>query len=300
MKDDDLTHRIHLLKKEKNAVILAHNYQVPEIHDVADVIGDSLELSLKARDTTADILVVCGVRFMAETARILNPTRTVLIPAPDAGCPLADFLTPELILNTRKRYPGAAVVVYINSTASCKAVADIICTSGNAVRVVRSLPNRQILFGPDANLAGYVSRQLPDKEIIALPPEGHCYVHTGFTLDDVSSVRARGGKIIAHPECPAPIQEQADHVISTGKMAEVAAGTGPWHIFTEKGMVDRLQEILPEQVFLGKEDAICADMKKITLQELLSCLEHLSGEVTIDPAILAPARQALDRMLAVP
>ena len=183
---------IRALKSRKNAVILAHNYQPMEIQALADVVGDSLELAVKAKETGADLIVVCGVRFMAETAKILNPNRKVVIPVEDAGCPLADFLTPDLIREAKERYPDAAVVVYVNSTAESKALADITCTSANAVRVVASLQNDEILFGPDANLAAYVQRELPDKRIIPLPPGGHCYVHTGFSLADVEAARKRG------------------------------------------------------------------------------------------------------------
>ncbi|NLV25977.1 MAG: quinolinate synthase NadA [Methanomicrobiales archaeon] len=288
------------LKTERKALILAHNYQLPEIHAVADVIGDSLELALAARKATEPVLVICGVRFMAETAHILNPDRTVLIPNLDAGCPLADFLTPDIILETKKHYPEAAVVVYINSTAACKAVADSVCTSGNAVRIVSSFPNRQVIFGPDTNLASYVQSALPEKEIIPIPEGGHCYVHMEFSPEDIVEVKTTGASVIAHPECPEEVRRHADYIASTGKMVEIAKTGDSWYICTESGMLERLYELCPDQSFIGNEDAICADMKKITLQELMTCLRDLSGTVQVPPEIMAGARKSLEYMLSVP
>jgi len=288
------------LKSEKNALILAHNYQLPEIHAVADIVGDSLELALAARNATEPVLVLCGVRFMAETAHILNPEKKVLLPSPDAGCPLADYLTPGMILEAKGKYPDAAVVVYINSTAECKAVSDSVCTSGNAVRIVKSLKQRRIIFGPDTNLASYVQSALPDKEIIPIPEGGHCYVHVKFDTEDLKEVKAAGIPIMVHPECPASIRAYADHVTSTGKMADIARTGSAWYICTEVGMLDRLKELCPDQSFIGLEEAVCADMKKITLQELISCLRNLSGEVTVPPEVMEGAKRALEYMISVP
>lgn len=288
------------LKSERKALVLAHNYQLPEIHAVSDVIGDSLELALAARKATEPILVLCGVRFMAETAHILNSDKLVLMPSTDAGCPLADFLTPEIIMQAKKQYPDAAVVVYINSTAACKAVSDSVCTSGNAVRIVSSLPNRQIIFGPDTNLASYVQSVLPEKEIIPIPEGGHCYVHTCFDAADLAEVKASGISIIAHPECPRETRAYADFIASTSKMVEIAKTGNAWYICTETGMLDRLCALCPDQSFIGNEDAICADMKKTTLKELLSCLRDLTGEVQVLPDVMAGARKSLDYMLSIP
>ena len=290
---------IRALKAEKNAVVMAHNYQPMEIQGLADVVGDSLELAVKAKETAADLIVVCGVRFMAETAKILNPERRVVIPVEDAGCPLADFLTPDLIREARERYPGAAVVVYVNSTAESKALADITCTSANAVSVVASLPEETILFGPDANLAAYVQRQLPQKTIIPVPPGGHCYVHAGFTLADVEAARAMGGRIVCHPECPPQVQQQADLIASTGGMVRGAAGDEPWSVFTERDMVSRLRVLYPGRVFYEKPEAVCADMKKISLADLRRALESGEHEVVLPGDIMDRARQAIERMLAV-
>ena len=287
------------LKKERDAIILAHNYQPPEIQDLADFVGDSLELAIQAKNTRNKTIVLCGVMFMAETAKLLNPDRTVLIPSKDAGCPLASYLTPDIIQKARDVYPGAPVVVYINSTAACKAVADITCTSGNAVSVVSSLPDDTILFGPDANLAGYVQRQLPDKTIIPIPPDGHCYVHTGFTTADARMAKEQGGKIICHPECRADVQELSDSIASTGGMTRMTGNGGPWHVFTERDMVCRLRLLNPEQVYYETEKAVCIDMKKITPEKLLFSLEHTAFQVTIPPLYINPARNAIEKMLAV-
>ncbi|MDN7012216.1 quinolinate synthase NadA [Methanoculleus sp. FWC-SCC3] len=292
---------IRALKTEKNAVIMAHNYQPMEIQALADVVGDSLELAVKAKETAADLIVVCGVRFMAETAKILNPDRKVVLPVEDAGCPLADFLTPDLILEAKEQYPDAAVVVYVNSTAESKALADITCTSANAVRVVASLPNDTILFGPDSNLAAYVQRELPEKTIIPLPPGGHCYVHMGFTLADVEAARKKGGTIVCHPECPPEIQEQADRIASTAGMIRAAAAGGdePWWVFTEREMASRLRVLYPGRVFYENPEAVCADMKEISIADLHHALESEEHEVVLPPEVMDRARRAIERMITV-
>lgn len=291
---------IRALKVRKNAVVMAHNYQPLEIQAFADVVGDSLELAVKAKETGADLIVVCGVRFMAETAKILNPNRKVVIPVEDAGCPLADFLTPHLIREAKERYPDAAVVVYVNSTAESKALADITCTSANAVQVVRSLPNDTILFGPDANLAAYVQREVPEKTIVPVPPGGHCYVHTGFTLADVEAAKKKGGMIVCHPECLPEVQDQADMIASTGGMVRGAAGGDePWSVFTEREMVSRLRVLYPGRVFYEKPEAVCADMKKISPADLRQALERGEHEVVLPREVMDRARRAIERMIAV-
>jgi len=291
---------IRALKTQKNAIIMAHNYQPLEIQALADVVGDSLELAVKAKEAEADLIVICGVRFMAETAKILNPERKVIIPVLDAGCPLADFLTPDMIREAKKQHPDAAVVVYANSTAESKALADIVCTSANAVKVAASLPNDTILFGPDSNLAAYVQRELPDKTIIPLPPGGHCYVHTGFTLVDVEAARRKGGVIICHPECPPEIQERSDLIASTGGMVRGAAGEGePWSVFTEREMVSRLRVLYPGRIFYEKPEAICVDMKKISLDDLRQALEREEHEIILSREVMDRARLAIERMIAV-
>ncbi len=291
--------KINKAKGALHAKILAHNYQIPEVHAVADVIGDSLELALAARDTDAEVLIVCGVRFMAETAKLLNPEKRVFIPVPDAGCPLADYLTPELIQESRLRYPDAAVVVYVNSSATCKAAADIVCTSGNAVTVVKSLPQSRIIFGPDANLASYVREQVPEKEIIPIPADGHCYVHQEFSLDDIRSARQIGGTILAHPECPEIIRHHADIVASTGRMIRIIKKNDEqvWHIFTEEAMVMRLRSLFLDKEFHSVQSAVCRDMRKTTIEDIIRCLDGLQGEIFLDQDSAEYARRSLDRML---
>lgn len=294
--------RILSLKKSKDAVILAHNYQRPEIQDIADIVGDSYELARGASRTSSAIIVFCGVLFMAETAKILNPEKKVLIPVRDAACPLADHLTPEIIENAKKRYPGAPVVLYINSTAACKSHADVICTSANAVKVVKSLPETEVIVGPDANLAAYIQDMIPDKKIIAIPPGGHCYVHECFSLKDLELARTRGGTIICHPECRPEIQHGSDMVASTGGMIRAVQeqeGEGKWNILTEREMGYRLKKLYPDHIFNVREDAICKDMKKTTLANLQSSLEKEQFEVIVPPDVMEKARGAIERMLVI-
>lgn len=294
--------RIISLKKAKDAVILAHNYQRPEIQDIADIVGDSYELAREASRTSSSIIVFCGVLFMAETAKILNPEKKVLIPVRDAVCPLADHLTPEMIEAAKERYPGAAVVLYINSTAACKAHADVICTSANAVIIVKSIPEREVIVGPDANLAAYIQSMIPEKKIIAIPQGGHCYVHDYFSLKDLEVARARGGTIICHPECRPEIQQGSDMVASTGGMIRAVHEQehgSMWNILTEREMGYRLKTLYPDHTFNIKDDAICVDMKKTTLTNLLASLEKEQFEVIIPSDIMEKARGALERMLVI-
>lgn len=297
-----LERRIVALKKERHAIILAHNYQRPEIQDIADFVGDSYELARTARETEEPVIVFCGVLFMAETAKILNPGKKVLIPDKDATCPLADQLKPEMIRNARASHPDAPVVLYINSTAECKAYADVICTSANAVKVVRSLPGRDVIVGPDANLAAYIQSEVPEKRIIAIPPEGHCYVHDCFTPLDIAEARKRGGIVVCHPECRPEIQRQSDLVASTGGMVRLVGAqqeSRTWNILTEKEMAYRLKTLYPGHIFHVKETAVCEDMKKTTLESLLASLEHDQYEVSLPPEIMVKARGAIERMLVI-
>jgi len=290
---------IQELKVARNALILAHNYQPGEIQDSADIVGDSLELAIKAAGATEPVLVICGVRFMAETAKILSPEKTVLIPSPDAGCPLSDFLTPGMIHTARKEHPGAAVVVYVNSSAEVKAAADITCTSANAEAVVRSLNAETILFGPDANLASFVQKQVPEKRIIPLPAEGHCYVHTAFTGDQIREARAKGWRIVCHPECSPKIQSDSDLIASTGGMVRHAPECDEWFICTEREMGYRLKKLHPDRHFHVDQNAICKDMKKTSIRDLHRSLRDGFSEVEIPDEIAVPARKAVGAMMAV-
>ncbi len=289
--------KIEKLKREKNAVILAHNYQRGEVQDIADFVGDSLELARKATGIDAKIIVFAGVDFMAETAKILNPDKKVLIPSKIATCEMAKFLTPEMVDEYRRRYPDAKVVLYVNSTAACKAKADITSTSANAVKVVNSLDAETILFGPDANLAYYVSKHT-DKKIIPLPPNGHCYVHTNI---DVKSIR-RDGVLMVHPECPPEVQEIADVIASTGGMVKYVATSDAkrFIVATERDMVERLRREYPDREFIPAwENAICLGMKQITLEKVYRSLKEEVYEVNVPEDIARKARRAIERMLEV-
>jgi quinolinate synthase len=290
---------IKTLKKKRDAVILAHNYQLPEIQDVADFIGDSLELAIRAKETDAATIVFCGVDFMAETAKILCPEKTVLLPVRDATCPLANYLDAGMLTRAKQLHPGVPVVLYINSTAESKAYADIVCTSANAVKVVKSLTSNEVMVGPDANLAAYIQDQIPEKKIIAVPPEGHCYVHECFSVEDVREARARGGMIICHPECRPEIQKDSDIIASTGGMVRAAPQGEVWNIFTEKGMAYRLKTLFPEKTFYVKEEAICEDMKKTTFDDLVLSLEKNQYKIELPPEIMDAARKAIERMIEI-
>jgi quinolinate synthase len=287
------------LKEERNAVVLAHNYQVPAVQDVADFVGDSLELAIRAKDTDADVIVLCGVDFMAETAQILNPKKTVLLPAREASCPLAQALTPEMIREARSSHPGAAVVVYVNSTAECKAAADITCTSANAVDVVRSLDEDVVFVGPDANLASYVRGQVPEKTVLPLPADGHCLVHLRFTLADVEAGRARGDAVVCHPECSPEVQAASDLVASTGGMVRQAHLHPQWTVLTEEAMTYRLGRVFPDAAFHAVAGTECADMKMTTVEDVLMALKNGEHRVAVDEAVAAGARRAIERMIAL-
>jgi quinolinate synthase len=291
--------RIMALKKVRDAVILAHNYQRPEVQDIADFVGDSLELAIQAKNALRQVIVLCGVDFMAETAKILNPAKTVLLPVREATCPMARQLTPSMIQEARAEHPDASVVLYVNSTAESKAYADVVCTSANAVKVVRSVQSEVVLFGPDCNLASYVQEHIPEKRIIPLPPGGHCYVHTGFSLRDIEEARKRGGTIICHPECLPEVQHESDVIASTGGMVHAAPDDELWNVLTEREMGFRLKTLYPQKTFYTKDEAVCEDMKKTTLEDVYRSLDALQYEILLDPEIMARARVAIDRMIAI-
>lgn len=291
--------QIKKLAAEKNAVILAHNYQPPEIQDVADICGDSLELARLAKEAKESTLVLCGVYFMAETAKILSPEKTVLIPRPEAGCPLADQPTPEIVRQAKAANPGSPFVVYVNSNAATKAECDITCTSANAAAVAASLPEKKILFGPDANLAGWVQRQLPDKEIIPVPADGGCPTHHNFTVRDVESARRAypDATIICHPECSAAVQQACDLVGSTGYMVRNCGSADEWVILTEKGIVHPLEKRYPDTVFHVMDTAVCPNMKLIELSDLYVTLRDGVYPVQVADHIAGKARMAIEKMI---
>ena len=294
--------QIKRLKKEKNAIILAHYYQTGDILEIADMVGDSYGLSKKAKENDADMIVFCGVRFMAESAKILSPDKKVLLPAQGAGCPMADMVTPKDIRQLRERYPSAAVVCYVNSTSEVKAESDVCVTSSNAVKVVRSLPESQIVFVPDQNLARYVAGQLPEKEII--PFDGYCRVHHQVDKKDVSEAKAAlpDALLLVHPECVQAVVEEADFVGSTAQIIQYAKQSDhkKFIIGTEMGILHVLKKENPDKEFyLLTPKLLCANMKKTKINDVLDALKYEQYEISLDKDIMDRAKKSLDRMLMV-
>ena len=288
------------LKKERNAVILAHNYQTPEIfHGVADIVGDSLALAREAAKVEADIIVLCGVHFMAETAKLLNPDKMVLIPDAGAGCSLAESITGADVRALRAKYPGVPVVTYVNTSADVKAESDVCCTSGNAVQVVESLGVPRVIFIPDEYLAQNVAAQT-GVEIITW--HGRCEVHERFSVQDIAKVRAKtpGIQVLVHPECSPEVVAAADFAGSTAAMIDYVGKKRPAQValITECSMSDNVAVQYPELEFI-RPCQMCPHMKKITLANIRRSLEMLKDEVTLDPATAARARASVERMLAV-
>ena len=314
---DALAERIRRRKEELNAVILGHNYQRVEIQAVSDYLGDSLGLSQQAAATEADVIVFCGVHFMAETAKILSPQKTVLMPDLHAGCPMADFVTADSLRRLKAKYPGAAVVAYVNSTAAVKAESDICCTSSNAVRIVESIPrDRTILFVPDKNLAAYVAEKTGRPLVVAgretpeitqqtdpapvIAWDGYCYVHDDLVLDELADAKRANpaAKVIIHPEARRDLLDQADYVASTADMVHIAESHDEVIIGTERGLIDRLQQRFPQKKIIPlSRAAICGNMKMNTLAKLAWCLEHGQYEVELDENIRLRAERALRGML---
>ena len=301
MEEKDLIERIKTLKKEKNAVLLAHVYQRPEIYNVADFIGDSYGLSKKATETTAELIVFCGVDFMAESAYILNPDKTVLIPTRLANCPMAAMVDVVGLRKLKAKYPKSAVVSYVNTTADVKAESDICCTSANAVKVVNSLEEDTVIFVPDSNLAHYVMRHTKKKII---PWNGWCYVHNKFSPEGVRRAKAMhvNAKVLVHPECISEVVNLADEVCSTTGMIDYVKQSPDktFIIATEIGVVKRLKLMFPEKVFFQAPPVgTCIQMKKTTLKLVLDSLEKEQFKVTVPEDIRVRAKKALDRMLNV-
>jgi len=288
------------LKRQLNAVILAHNYQTPEIfHCVADIVGDSLALARGAMTVEADVIVMAGVHFMAETAKLLNPAKTVLIPDQEAGCSLAESITPADVQLMRERHPGVPIVTYVNTSAAVKAASDICCTSGNAKRVVESLGVDRVIMLPDEYLAQNVAAET-NVSIIAW--SGHCEVHERFTRQDVQQLRRDhpGVTILAHPECPPSVVAEADFAGSTAALSDYVAARRPSRVvlLTECSMSDNIAVHYPDLDFI-RPCNLCPHMKRITLANIRTALEEMRHEVTIDPTVAEPARRAVERMLAV-
>ena len=294
-----LADKIAELKKKHNAVILAHNYQLGEVQDIADLVGDSLELSQNAAETRADVLVFCGVHFMAETASILSPDKTVILPDLAAGCPMADMINADDLRRLKSEHPNAVTVCYVNTSAEVKAESDVCCTSANAVKVVQKLNAAEIIFVPDKYLGAYVSRQT-GKEMILWP--GYCPTHARIQAEDIRRLRQLypQADIMVHPECRPEVSEMADYVLSTGGMVRHARNTRSKEIVvaTEIGIIHRLKKENPGKTFIPvSEQAICPRMKLITLENIFWSLEDLSPVVRVPGDIRVKARRAVDRML---
>ncbi len=295
----EIISEIKKIAADKKAVILAHNYQRPEIQDIADFTGDSLELSRLASKTDAEIIVFCGVHFMAESAAILSPDKKVLLPDPNAGCPMADMVEPGGVIEFKKQHPGAKVVTYINSSAAVKEVSDVICTSSNAVKIVERIDSDEIIFIPDRNLASFVQRST-NKKII--PWDGFCPTHENLTVSEVIEIKKKhpDAYVMAHPECIYEIADLADGVFSTGGMIEFVKATDRKKIIvcTEIGMIHRLKKAAPHIEYISAASSlVCPNMKKITLEKLLSSLIEEKTHIVVDEKTAEGARKALQKML---
>jgi len=297
-----LADKILDLKKKRRAVILAHNYQPAEIQMLADFCGDSLGLSIEASKTEAEVIVFCGVRFMAETAAILSPTKTVLLPEPEAGCPMADMITADQLRGLKAEHPGALVVCYVNSTAEVKAESDYCCTSANAVELVRRLPkDRPILFVPDQNLGQYTAGQT-GRALILWP--GYCRSHVVISDEDIRAAKSRypDAVVMVHPECTEPVRRLADQVLSTGQMLKFVRHSlaKRFVVGTETGILYALRKENPEAEYIPASDkAVCPNMKKITAEKLLWSLEDGTYRVTVQEDVASRARKSLQRMMEV-
>ena len=297
-----LIEKIEQLKEQRNAVILAHNYQPGQIQDIADFCGDSLGLSIQASETDADVIVFCGVQFMAETAAILSPQKTVLLPDTHAGCPMADMITAKQLIGLKKEHPEAIVVCYVNSTAEVKAESDYCCTSSNAVEIVKSLPqDRKIIFVPDRHLGQHVADRT-GRDIVLWP--GYCTTHMMITEDDVEDAKERhgGAVVMAHPECNEPVKLLADELLSTGQMLNFAKSSSAdqFIVATETGILHTLKKQNPDkEFFAASKRAVCPNMKKITLEKIVWSLEDMKYEITVSESIREKAKKALDRMVEV-
>lgn len=299
--------RINQLKEKHNAIILAHYYQVGEIQAIADMVGDSFGLSKESAETDADVIVFCGVMFMAESAKILSPKKTVILPNMDAGCPMADMITAADVLKLRAQYPDAAFVCYVNTNADVKAECDVCCTSSNAVNIVNSLEEKQIVFLPDKNLGRYVAQQTPDKEIITI--NGYCLVHNRIQEEEIISIKNQhpDAPFLVHPECTEPVIAHADFVGSTAQILKKAHELPDKKIIigTEEGILYKLREQSPDKEFIiASSNFVCRNMKKTTLEDVLNSLEQLETRnqdnvIELDADIIKRSKITLDRMLEI-
>ncbi len=303
MNQEALQQRIRQLARERNALLIAHNYQRDEVQAVADFTGDSLALSLEAARTEREVIVFCGVHFMAESAAILAPEKTVLLPRPDSGCPMADMVTAEGLKALKEAHPDATVVTYVNSSAAVKAESDICCTSSNAISVARSLPAKKLMMVPDRNLGRYIARQVPEKDYIFW--EGYCPTHDRLKTEEIIKAKADhpGALFMAHPECRPEILDLADHICSTSGMYDFARNHSAttFIVGTEEGILWRLRKENPDKTFIiPSRGLICPNMKLTSLEDILKSLQTLEPRITVPEPIRLRALTALERMLAVP
>ena len=303
MNQETLKQQIKQLAAEKNALLIAHNYERDEIQEIADVTGDSLALSIEAAKTDKQVIVFCGVHFMAESAAILAPEKTVLLPRADAGCPMADMVTAKGLRKLKQQHPDATVVTYVNSSAEVKAESDICCTSSNAISVARSVEAKKLLLVPDRNLGRYIAKQVPEKECIFW--EGYCPTHDQLKIEEIKQAKADhpDALFMVHPECQPEILELADHICSTSGMYEYTAQSSAkkFIVGTENGILWRLKKENPDKEFIMPSNClVCPDMKLTRLEDVLHCLETMEPQVTVDEDIRVKAKSALDKMLAAP
>jgi quinolinate synthase len=297
----NLAAEIKRLKRDKNAVILAHNYQVPDVQESADFVGDSLELARKASQTEASVIVFAGVDFMAETAKILNPGKRVFLTSKDALCPMAAMLSKEKLISAKRAHPSAEVVLYVNTSAECKALADCCCTSANAAKIVNSMSAQEILFGPDKNLAYYAQKR-SSKRVFPVPENGYCYVHDIIETPalELAVEKHPHATIIVHPECPPDVQDRADHIASTSGMVRLAKElpAKEFIIGTEVGMLHRLRKENPSKKFFPAfEQGVCRAMKKTSLNDVYLALKEECNEVRLPKKTMERAAGAIQRML---
>jgi quinolinate synthase len=293
--------KINELKKKRNAVILVHNYQRPEVQDIADFLGDSLDLSRRAAETKADTIVFCGVHFMAETAYILNPGKTVLLPDMDSGCPMANMVDAAGLRKLKNENPGVPVVCYINTTAEVKAECDVCCTSANAVKIAGSLKDDKLIFVPDKNLGQFAASKIK-KEVIFW--NGYCPVHVGILKEHLLEAKREhpSAEVLAHPECTPEVTDAADKVLSTTGICDYVkqSGSREFIIATETGILHRLRKENPDKKFYpASKPAECPNMKKITLEKVLWSLEDMKNKVTVDEQVRVKAKTCIDRMLEI-
>lgn len=302
MNTENMKDEIRALKEKRNAVIVAHNYQIGDVQDIADMVGDSFALSKYCAAVDKQVVVFCGVHFMAESAKILSPDKTILLPEIDAGCPMADMVTPEALIEKKKQHPGAAVVCYVNTSAAVKAECDICCTSSNAVAVIRSVKEETIIFVPDKNLGRYVAGKVPEKRILLW--DGYCITHHRVTKEDVDKVRRLhpDALLLVHPECRGEVVEAADFVGSTSQIIDFATASEAkkFIIGTEMGVLHSLRARNPRKEFyLLSQGMVCPNMKKTTLDSVYHSLSEMKHAIDIPPHILERAKLSLQRMMEV-